>query len=231
MRQIKRKYGKFWGMIIVNIDELNSDEEPITKNLAPGIAKRLKNRRGKVMMNEGTPYKTTKNKAIVGPTKSCRKVVASTRKRKEIYSSEYAYDVEYDVQDITLQKKVVVRKIPVNVPEAPLDSISFHSVDNMEKWKFVYQRRITLERELGKDALECKEVMKLIEHPGLTKSVTGFGKCYEVLVKEFIVNIPTDCDDNKVKEFRKVFVRGKCVEFSPNVIKGAWADAKMNNLR
>ncbi|XP_050915153.1 uncharacterized protein LOC127130132 [Lathyrus oleraceus] len=60
--------------------------------------------------------------------------------------------------------------------------------------------------------------MKLIEHVGLMKSVTGFGKCYEVLVKEFIVNIFVDCDDNKSKEFRKVFVREKCVEFSPNVI-------------
>ncbi|XP_050894157.1 uncharacterized protein LOC127100891 [Lathyrus oleraceus] len=72
--------------------------------------------------------------------------------------------------------------------------------------------------ELGQDALECKEVMKLIEHAGLMKSVTSFGKYYEVLVKELIVNIPADCDDNRSKEFKKVFVRGKCVEFSPNVI-------------
>lgn len=60
--------------------------------------------------------------------------------------------------------------------------------------------------------------MKLVEHEGLMKIVTVFGICYEVVVKEFIVNIPSNCDDNKSKEFRKVFVRGKCVKFSPNVI-------------
>lgn len=39
-----------------------------------------------------------------------------------------------------------------------------------------------------------------------------------MLVKEFIVNIPTDYDNKKSKEYRKVNVRGRCVEFSPEVI-------------
>ncbi|XP_050889871.1 uncharacterized protein LOC127095188 [Lathyrus oleraceus] len=159
--------------IIVNVDELDSNEEPIAKNLPPGIAKRMKNRRGKVLMNEGTPSKTSKKKVVVGPTKRWRKVVVPTRKRNELSSSEFDYDVEHDVQDITPLKKAVVRKIHLNVPEVPL---------------------------------------------GLMKNVTSFGECYEVSVKELMVNIPADCDKNKSKEFRKVFVRGKCVEFSPNVI-------------
>ncbi|XP_050896780.1 uncharacterized protein LOC127103574 [Lathyrus oleraceus] len=50
------------------------------------------------------------------------------------------------------------------------------------------------------------------------KTVTGFGKCYEMLVKEFIVNISKECDDKRSKEFRKVYVRGKCVDFSPEII-------------
>lgn len=50
------------------------------------------------------------------------------------------------------------------------------------------------------------------------KSVDGFGKCYEILAKEFIVNIPMDCDNKKSKEYIKVYVRGRCVEFSPEVI-------------
>ncbi|MCI03833.1 envelope-like protein, partial [Trifolium medium] len=37
-------------------------------------------------------------------------------------------------------------------------------------------------------------------------------------VKEFLVNTSEDCDDPLSKEFRKVFVRGRCVEFSPTVI-------------
>ncbi|XP_050875602.1 uncharacterized protein LOC127079236 [Lathyrus oleraceus] len=43
-------------------------------------------------------------------------------------------------------------------------------------------------------------------------------KCYEGLVKEFIVNIPEDIADKNSKEFCKVFVRGKCITFSPTVI-------------
>ncbi|XP_050876083.1 uncharacterized protein LOC127079755 [Lathyrus oleraceus] len=43
-------------------------------------------------------------------------------------------------------------------------------------------------------------------------------RCYEGLVKEFIVNIAKDIADKNSKEFCKVFVRGKCITFSPTVI-------------
>ena len=66
------------------------------------------------------------------------------------------YDVEQDVQDISPIKKSANKKLFVRVPDAPLDNISFHSVGNVEKWKYVYQRRISLERELGDGSLECK---------------------------------------------------------------------------
>ncbi|MCH99494.1 envelope-like protein, partial [Trifolium medium] len=39
-----------------------------------------------------------------------------------------------------------------------------------------------------------------------------------LLVKEFLVNIGEDCDDPMSPEYRKVFVRGCCVDFSPSVI-------------
>ena len=60
--------------------------------------------------------------------------------------------------------------------------------------------------------------MELISYAGLMKIVTRFPKFYETLVKEFIVNIPVDCADHKSKEYRKVYVRGRCVEFSPAII-------------
>ncbi|XP_050890167.1 uncharacterized protein LOC127095533 [Lathyrus oleraceus] len=52
------------------------------------------------------------------------------------------------------------------------------------------------------------------------KIVTGFGKCCEILVKEFIVNIYKECDNKRSREFRKVYVRGKCVDFSHEIING-----------
>ncbi|XP_050909837.1 uncharacterized protein LOC127123679 [Lathyrus oleraceus] len=91
-------------------------------------------------------------------------------------------------------------------------------MENVEKWKYVYQRRLAYERELGKDAFECKKVLSLIQEAGLMNTVTGFGKCYEMLVKEFIMNISKECDNKRSKDFRKVYVRGRCVDFYPEII-------------
>ncbi|XP_050877276.1 uncharacterized protein LOC127081028 [Lathyrus oleraceus] len=104
------------------------------------------------------------------------------------------------------------------VPAFHLDNISFHLEDGAAKWKFVIQRRVVVERELGKDVADVKEVMDLIKAVGLLKTVAGFSQCYEGLVKEFIVNIPEDISDKNNKEFCKVYVMGKCITFSPTVI-------------
>ena len=63
-----------------------------------------------------------------------------------VEEADSEYDVEQDVQDISPIKKFASKKISVRVPDSPLDSISFHSVGNAEKWKYVFQRRIALER-------------------------------------------------------------------------------------
>ncbi|XP_050919680.1 uncharacterized protein LOC127137250 [Lathyrus oleraceus] len=75
-----------------------------------------------------------------------------------------------------------------------------------------------MERELGKEVVKVKEVMDLIKTAGLMKIVVGFSQCYEGLVKEFIINILEDIADKNNKEFCEVFVRGKCITFSPTVI-------------
>ncbi|XP_058775153.1 uncharacterized protein LOC131649411 [Vicia villosa] len=98
------------------------------------------------------------------------------------------------------------------------DNISLHYPSSFNRWKYVYQKRLALERELAQNALESKEIMDLIHEAGLMKIVTHFSKCYEMLVKEFIVNLSEDCTDRKSKDLRKVYVRGKCVTFSSPVI-------------
>ncbi|XP_050915846.1 uncharacterized protein LOC127130940 [Lathyrus oleraceus] len=199
---------------IVNIEDLDSDDVPIGKRLAYGIAKRLKNRKGQVVGSSNAPSKSVIKKANVGPTKRWSKVVTPTPKKKSLKrkkvpseSSESDQDVEHNVQDIIS-----------NIPEVPLDNISFHSVENVEKWNYVYQRRLALERKLRKDEFECKKVLSLIQEVGLIKTIIGFRKCYEMLVKEFIVNIFEECDNKRRKEFRKVYVRGRCVDFSSEII-------------
>lgn len=204
----------------IDLEEEKSDEEPIAKKLAPGIAERLQQRKGKTPIARSTRVKTVAQKKttpITPTTSRWSKVAIPSKKRKEISSSDSDDDVEPDVPDIKRAKKSG-KKVPGNVPDAPLDNISFHSIDNVERWKFVYQRRIALERELGRDALDCKEVMDLIKAAGLLKTVTKLGDCYESLVREFIVNIPSDITNRKSDEYQRVFVRGKCIRFSPAVI-------------
>ncbi|XP_057432427.1 uncharacterized protein LOC130725195 [Lotus japonicus] len=116
------------------------------------------------------------------------------------------------------RKRKIGKRIPENVPAAPLDNISFHSEESVGKWKYVYQRRIAQERELTGEILHCQEIMKLLEAAGLLKTVTEIGGCYDKLVREFIVNVTTNCTVSGHPDFRKVFVRGKCVHFSPEII-------------
>ncbi|MCH84151.1 envelope-like protein, partial [Trifolium medium] len=118
------------------------------------------------------------------------------------------------------RKSIKGRKVPANVPPAPLDNISFHHESWVLRWRFVYNRRLSVERNLSKNALKREEIVKLINVAGLIKTVTDLGKCYERLVKEFLVNISEECDNVKSLEFQQVYVRGRCVYFSPLIING-----------
>lgn len=105
----------------------------------------------------------------------------------------------------------------MNVVVAPLD-VSFHYETSVHNWKYAFQRRVAYERGLGTKALDCKEIMDLIQVVGLMKSVTDIGPCYEKLVKEFIVNISPNFNVEGNQEYMKVYVRGKCVKFSPSIV-------------
>ncbi|KAH1233302.1 hypothetical protein GmHk_09G025778 [Glycine max] len=187
---------------LIDLEEVESDKEPIAKKMTPGIAERLQSRKGKTPITRSGRIKTIaqkKSTPITPTTSRWSKVAIPSKKRKEISSSDSDDDVELDVPDIKRAKKAG-KKVPGNVPDAPLDNISFHSIGNVERWKFVYQRRLALERELGRDALDCKEIMDLIKAAGMLKTVTKLGDCYESLVREFIVNIPSDITNRKSDE-------------------------------
>ncbi|XP_050919536.1 uncharacterized protein LOC127137090 [Lathyrus oleraceus] len=72
---------------------------------------------------------------------------SKNRKGQAIESSNMPFkSLRKRASDIvsTSRKQVYVKKIPANIPEVPIDNISFHSVENVEKWKFVYQRILAL---------------------------------------------------------------------------------------
>jgi len=62
------------------------------------------------------------------------------------------------------------------VANVPIDKVSFHLPENAQRWRFIYHRRMTLERELGKEALEMEVVMELIKKAGLMKTLCNLVK-------------------------------------------------------
>lgn len=83
------------------------------------------------------------------------------------------------------RRKVCGNRIHVNVPAAPMDNVAFHSKISVHNLKYDFQRIIACERELSKEAFDCKYIMELIK---------DVGHCYEKLVKEFIMNITAECN-------------------------------------
>ncbi|XP_057418721.1 uncharacterized protein LOC130712926 [Lotus japonicus] len=66
------------------------------------------------------------------------------------------------------------------------------------------ESRVAKKKEIASDVLACKEIIALIAKAGLRKTVMNIGKCYDKLVKEFIVNLSNDVNNPASPEFRKV---------------------------
>ena len=223
---------------VVDVDELDLDNIPLVNTLGDSVAKRLRSNKGKVVFFASKiPRKKTtsvtktpkiRTKSIgIGPKKGWSKVnvktdAGSSRKRKVISSSESEseYEAEEDVLNIISSnvKKSAGKKNVQIVENVPIAKVSFHLPEFAQRWKFIYHRRQAVERELSKEAVKIKGVMELIKEAGLMKTVCNLGDCYEMLVKEFWVNIHGDCDNPLSREYQKVYVRGECVNFSPNII-------------
>ncbi|KAK2402334.1 hypothetical protein QL285_051864 [Trifolium repens] len=86
-----------------------------------------------------------------------------TPKKRKTVAATSGEDAEQNSPGIvSAKRRVAERSIPPNVPDVPMDNVSFRFIDSAAKWKFVYHRRLALERELSEEALECKDVMDLI---------------------------------------------------------------------
>lgn len=149
-----------------------------------------------------------------------RSTAGKTRKRKVVSSDESEYDVEKDVLNIipSASRKSAGKKAVETVANVPIDKVSFHLPENAQRSRFIYHRRLEMERELSEVAIKIKSVMELIQKAGLVKTVSNLGECYEKLAKEFLINVSEICDNPLSKEYQKVYVRGECVNFSPSII-------------
>ena len=149
-----------------------------------------------------------------------KSMAGRTRKRKVVSSDELEYDVLEDVLNTisSASKRSAGKKVVETVANIPIDKVSFHLPKNAQRWKYIFHRRLGLERELGMEAVKMEEVMSMIKEAGLLKTVCNIGNCYEKLVREFLVNVPRDYTNPLSQEYHKVYVRGESVNFSPNII-------------
>ncbi|XP_058774252.1 uncharacterized protein LOC131648517 [Vicia villosa] len=190
------------GTNVVDLYEYSDNE--LLASLNPSVANRIMTRRKGKAVFQRSPKRSAQEK---------RPVKNSVRK-----NSTSASQQTLDVLDIPSRKKPTTSKLAASIPEVPIDNVSFHYASSANRWKYVLQKRLVVERELTPNALENKEVLELIQEAGLLKTVCNLPKCYEKLVKEFVVNLSEDCGNTRSVDFIKVFVRGKCVSFSPSVI-------------
>ncbi|CAJ2647227.1 unnamed protein product [Trifolium pratense] len=216
---------------VILVNETTASDKAVPTNSEASVARRTRSRVNKGVETASTPVQTPKTskagkatgkKHVYGPPKPVSKVVprSETKKRKAPPTSDSDFEPETDVaaSGSTSRKSIGRKKVPQTVPYAPLDNISFHLENGSARWKFVYHRRLALERNLKDDILECPLVVEALEYAGLMKTVVGLDKCYDRLVKEFLINVAANCNDPASPEYRQVFVRGKCVKFSPTVI-------------
>ncbi|XP_045803021.1 uncharacterized protein LOC123896707 [Trifolium pratense] len=189
--------------IVIN-DEIVAGDKSITTNPEASVARRTRSRAGKGLTTVSTPVQTpdpaksvkdTGKNRLFGPPKDKSKVAPSTEEKKKSLkrkappsdASDDDYGTEVAASGSTSRKSIGRRKVPLSVPYAPLDNVSFHLENGSSRWKFVYHRRLALERNLKEDILKCKSVNEALEYA-------------------------------ESPEYRQVFVRGKCVKFSPSIV-------------
>lgn len=83
----------------------------------------------------------------------------------------------------------------------PIDGVSFHSEENVLRWKYFLQRHISDEKVLSEQTTGCLEIMELIHHAGLIKTAVNVGSFYPQLIRELIVNLPTRFNDPSSPDF------------------------------
>ncbi|XP_045798045.1 uncharacterized protein LOC123892291 [Trifolium pratense] len=185
---------------VIIVNETTVSDKSVPTYSEASVARRTRSRADKGVETANTPVQTPKpsragkdtgKKPLYGPPKPVSKVVprTETKKRKAPPTSDSEFEPETDVvvSGSTSRKSIGRKKVPQSVPYAPLDNVSFHLENGSARWKFVYHRRLALERNLKDDILQCQSVVEAIEYAAS-------------------------------HEYRQVFVRGKCVKFSPTVI-------------
>ena len=93
------------------------------------------------------------------------------------------------------------RKVPPNVSSIPIDGVSFHSEEGAHKWKYVVKRQIMDEANIVDRYNFYPAILELIRNVRLIRTVSEVGPFYPRLMRELIVNLPSDFNDPSGDEY------------------------------
>ncbi|KAA0068202.1 cell wall protein RBR3-like [Cucumis melo var. makuwa] len=105
-------------------------------------------------------------------------------------------------------------------PFVHIDGILFHIEENVQRWRYVVQRRIADDVNVFDKHHSCLNVMGLIEKVGLSKTISNVGPFCPQLIRKSIVNLPSDFNNSSSPNYQTVHIRGFKFKISPVVING-----------
>ncbi|GAA0170227.1 hypothetical protein LIER_24533 [Lithospermum erythrorhizon] len=137
------------------------------------------------------------NEVLVSPSKG-----KSSELGKKVHENEIEEDIDivgnstrsWKVKNDDTRTRVNNKRIPKNVAPLSTVGIALNSKDEESKWKFIYNRRLAPKRVLS----------------DVTKR--------NMLVREFICNLPRDVDDPKSNNYHKITLRNFVFNFFPDLI-------------
>ncbi|TYK16303.1 gag-pol polyprotein [Cucumis melo var. makuwa] len=121
-------------------------------------------------------------------------------------------------EEPVISTKAGRQKIPPNVPFVPIDGVSFHSEEDAHKWNYVVKRRIADEANIVDQYNSYPAILDLIRNVRLIRTVSKVGPFYPRLMRELIVNLPSDFNDPSADEYQKVHIRGVYFNMSPELL-------------
>ncbi|XP_050945116.1 uncharacterized protein LOC127150655 [Cucumis melo] len=105
-------------------------------------------------------------------------------------------------------------------PLVPTESNPSRKKENVQRWKFVVQWRIAEEVNISDKHHSCVSIMNLIAKAGLSKTISDVSSFYPQLIREFVVNLPTDFNDPSSPNYQTVHIRSFKFLITSAVING-----------
>uniref|UniRef100_A0A9I9EJS4 Uncharacterized protein n=1 Tax=Cucumis melo TaxID=3656 RepID=A0A9I9EJS4_CUCME len=100
----------------------------------------------------------------------------------------------------------------------PINGISFHLEERVQRWKCVVQRQIADEVNVSHKHHLCLSIIALIVKAGMSKIISNVGPFFPQLIKEFIVNFPSKFNNPSSPDYQTMHIRDSMFKISLAII-------------